>query len=716
MDNLLPVPTKHTQKFDLASVLAKVITREFYEPPAVNDELRQLDELRSFLVDPEPSLHRISELKEYYMQLSALRAKLPPDSAEFSWWPLFATDNSQPVKIKSLLWDQCNTLFQIAALYSQLATQQSRYSGEGLKRASVYFQYAAGCFKHIDDVLTPELHVVPADLSSDSLSALAYLSLASAQEIVWLKAVTDNLKDTVVAKLAMQVAQLYGNTLAFESKCSIYPSSWLDFCRVKQAHFSGAAYYRMATHASNQEHYGDAIAYLQKAAAASQKGAGLYTGKVQEDLDNLRKVVAEDLRKSTRENDLIYLQPVPDTVKEPSLVSLVKPLIESELSRPVDALEGRALFSKLVPIHIVELAASFKERLLTYIDLNFDKPITSMNEQIDKFVSDLHLDTQLDSVLKPQQIPNSIIQYAHSIQDMGGMARLDSLYGDLGAGRLQSRSELDESWTLLKDAADRDDSLRSIYGERRWTLRHVSDETGDIQEQLGSFEDYLNASESGDVTIQEKVSQLREYVHVFDSEESLELFVPKADVLQLNPQMKSQIIALKEQVTELQQLQTDRATFLQKVHAKYQSVNLLQQVLDTYRQLAKSSGKLLDETEYEHIFEADQSQFQDEIPYVPRTKNDQDTRTALIKKDMVSFMGAKRQLKMSQEREQALDVLSQTYRGYCEVLGNIKQGLEFYKNLLDNIRHTQSELSEYLDQRSQATVALQYRLDEADRL
>jgi programmed cell death 6-interacting protein len=83
-------------------------------------------------------------------------------------------------------------LYDIGALYSQLATAQSRTTADSLKRACQYFQQAAGIFEHLsgqtNDLRLPP-GVVVDDFSESTVSTLKFLMLAQAQECFWQKAV-----------------------------------------------------------------------------------------------------------------------------------------------------------------------------------------------------------------------------------------------------------------------------------------------------------------------------------------------------------------------------------------------------------------------------------------------------------------------------------------------------------------------------------------------
>lgn len=63
------------------------------------------------------------------------------------------------------------------------------------------------------------------DMSPDTLGALSSLMLAQAQEIFVHKAIHDQMKDEVIAKLSAQAEELYGDALKLFQR-EIFRSFW----------------------------------------------------------------------------------------------------------------------------------------------------------------------------------------------------------------------------------------------------------------------------------------------------------------------------------------------------------------------------------------------------------------------------------------------------------------------------------------------------------
>jgi programmed cell death 6-interacting protein len=102
-------------------------------------------------------------------------------------------------------------LFNLGALYSQLATSEDRSTQEGIKRAIGHYQVsrkllchikfsndiqsAAGTFDFLSSCALSSLQFaqddenIPLDLTESFVKSLEFLMLAQAQECVWQKAV-----------------------------------------------------------------------------------------------------------------------------------------------------------------------------------------------------------------------------------------------------------------------------------------------------------------------------------------------------------------------------------------------------------------------------------------------------------------------------------------------------------------------------------------------
>lgn len=215
----------------------------------------------------------------------------------------------------NLKYELMNVLYNLAALYSQLAVNTTRSTAEGIKTAANNFSLAAGVLSHIKSAVLPELRMSdpPEDMDEHTLESLLQLMLAQSQECFWQKAVMDGYKDASIAKLAARVSDLYNLAGEAAVNSEAISSSWIHHMSAKHHHFAAAAQYRAACDCLEKKRYGEEVARLKDAVACVNEGIketrGGYLNKmVVDDLTGLKKKVEEDLKRAEKDNDMIFLR------------------------------------------------------------------------------------------------------------------------------------------------------------------------------------------------------------------------------------------------------------------------------------------------------------------------------------------------------------------------------------------------------------------------
>ena len=284
----------------------------------------------------------------------------------------------------NIRFELANILYNLAALYSQLALSLNRSTGEGLKSACNYFCQAAGVVQYLKTDIIPDLRSTPPeDMDTMTLECIEQLLLAQAQECFWSKAVKDGLKDASIAKLAAKVSDFYDQAAEYGTKSDTVSTDWIHHMTAKHHHFAAAAQYRAACDVMEKRKYGEEVARLRDSLVCVNEALkeGKWINKmVLGDLNGLKTRVSEDLRRAEKDNDMIYLMTVPpkSELKTLDRASMAVPKPPKEIADPSTTLGdrgifGQPLFAKLVP-YAVHIAASIyaerKDRLVnnTVID------------------------------------------------------------------------------------------------------------------------------------------------------------------------------------------------------------------------------------------------------------------------------------------------------------------------------------------------------------
>jgi programmed cell death 6-interacting protein len=220
-------------------------------------------------------------------------------------------NTERPISQNNLKFELANVLYNLAALYSQLAVSAHRGTAEGLKSACNYFCLAAGVISHIKTAVIPELRSTPPeDMDIPTLESVQQLLLAQAQECFWQKAVIDGYKDASIAKLAARVSDLYNSAGDWGVKSESISSEWIHHTTAKHHHFAAAAQYRQACDCLERRKYGEEVARLRDSLVCvneALKEARYINKTVLVDLNGLKNKVQEDLKRAEKDNDLIYL-------------------------------------------------------------------------------------------------------------------------------------------------------------------------------------------------------------------------------------------------------------------------------------------------------------------------------------------------------------------------------------------------------------------------
>ena len=90
----------------------------------------------------------------------------------------------------------------------------------------IFLQQSAGIFSYLKNNIMLSIQQEPTpDMSPETLEALSLIMLAQAQEIFTYKAIHDNMKDLIIARLAAQTEEFYTDALKLLQK-EIFRAFW----------------------------------------------------------------------------------------------------------------------------------------------------------------------------------------------------------------------------------------------------------------------------------------------------------------------------------------------------------------------------------------------------------------------------------------------------------------------------------------------------------
>lgn len=215
MSNLLSIPLKRSHSLNVKDPARNYIQEHAgLHPDEFRDDINRWQTLRKDGVGGTVHINSIDSILLYHAQLCSILSKLPTDIQLDITYAQAFTPSSPPVTLRSLAFERAAVLFNLAALYSQLASSEDRARLDGIRRATNNFQFAAGTLSYLlfsaipKLVFPPDTKEEPVDLSGPFIKSLQWLMLAQAQECSWQMAKLNQYKNGVIARVAIQVREL----------------------------------------------------------------------------------------------------------------------------------------------------------------------------------------------------------------------------------------------------------------------------------------------------------------------------------------------------------------------------------------------------------------------------------------------------------------------------------------------------------------------------
>ncbi len=212
---MLALNMKTTKNYDLDKYLKKHLIEGWSSGPSF---LQSLDSWRkrsaksSYATDGAESCRTTALTYFARVQHAAhhFRAVALSDIKGFGfiWYDSFAT--SSCVNHPDWQFEACCVLFNAAAALSFEGTSEDRGDPDGMRRACLAFQQAAGTVSHLRDLVKDSTWTErTVDLSSEFLEAFETLMLAQAQKCFYEKAAAEGKSDAILTKVSAETAALY---------------------------------------------------------------------------------------------------------------------------------------------------------------------------------------------------------------------------------------------------------------------------------------------------------------------------------------------------------------------------------------------------------------------------------------------------------------------------------------------------------------------------
>ena len=614
---------------------------------------------------------------------------------DFTWYPCLGYHQNRAHTENNLRFELVNVLFNLAAMYSQLALSSNRATTDGLKNAANNFCFAAGVINHLQKNIIPDLRTTPPeDMDDSTLQSLEYLMLAQAQELFWQKAVRDGLKDASIAKLAAKVSDLYSDAGDWALKSDSVSSEWIHHINAKHHHFAAAAQYRAACNCLEKRNYGEEVGRLRDSLSCineAMKESRYINKMVLADLNGLKSRVTEELKRAEKDNDTIYLVPelTKSELKILDRISMVEAKVPKEVSQSQDLLGdhgsslGKPLFAKLVPYSVHVAASIYADRRDRLVNNTIITPLETLNQSIHEALANLNLPGSLQALEKPLGLPPSLASHADEVRQGNGVQKLYTAIADTEKLKASNRALYQEGIDLLRTEAGEDESARRKFGTDRWNRQPGKEALPKLYSQVNDIDGYLKQADSSDRLVQTRLRENETLIRLLSgTARDLEDYVPSSRRATMTAKVEREANALRATLNEVTRLESRRRKNVEtlRMKAKEDDVN---------PELLKEAGRLEREypmqpvsaSQFESLFNERLKKYDVDQQQLKSEEGDQTRLLQRVSETNAGFQNAKKGDGSSKEREQALQDLENAYTTYKDIMRNLETGRKFYNDL-----------------------------------
>ncbi|NWI98647.1 PDC6I protein, partial [Crypturellus undulatus] len=710
MTNFISVQLKKASEVDLAKPLNKFIQQSYPSGEAQAEHCRAAEELsklrKSALGRPlDKHDSSLETLLRYYDQLCSIEPKFPFSENQicvtFTWKDAFDKGSlfggSVKLALASLGYEKTCVLFNCGALASQIAAEQNLDNDEGLKAAAKHYQFASGAFQHIKDTVLSALNREPTvDISPDTVGTLSLIMLAQAQEVFFLKATRDKMKDGIIAKLANQAADYYGDAY---KQCQykdtlpkyFYFQEVFPVLAAKHCIMQANAEYHQSILAKQQKKFGEEIGRLQHAADLVKTVASRYDEYI--NVKDLVDKINRALTAAKKDNDFIYHDRVPDLKDlEPiGKASLVKstPVVVPLSQKFTD------LFEKMVPLEVQQSVSVYNQRRADLVN----RLIAQMREATNLangVLASLNLPAAIEDV-SGDSVPQSILTKSKSAIEQGGIQTIDQLIKDLPELLQRNREILDESLRLLDEEEATDNDLKTKFKER-WQRTPSNELYKPLRTEGAGFHNILNRAVHADGLVKERYQTHRDTIALLCKPEAeLNAAIPSANPAktlqgsEARPrnyslfQTEMVVNVLRTLLANLDEVKKER----EQLENDLKSVNfdMTSKFLTALAQDGAINEEAISVTELDRIYGSYTQKVQDSLKR-------QEELLKNIQSAHQEFSKMKQSNNESNLREEVLKNLAVANDNFVELVANLKEGTKFYNDFTEILLKFQNKCSD----------------------
>uniref|UniRef100_A0A8B9RI23 Programmed cell death 6 interacting protein n=1 Tax=Astyanax mexicanus TaxID=7994 RepID=A0A8B9RI23_ASTMX len=650
MATFISVPLKKSSEVDLVKPLSKFVGSAYPAGEEQAEYLRAVEELnklrKSALGRPlDKHESSLEILLRYYDQLCAVEPKFPfPELClTFTW----------------------KDAFDKGSLF-----------GGSVKLGK---PLASGAFAHIKDTVLSALNREPTmDISPETVGTLSQIMLSQAQEVFVMKATADKMKDAIVAKLANQAADFYGDAFKQCQYKENLPKEVLPVLAAKHCMMQATAELHQSALANQKKRFGEEIARLQHATELVKTVASRYDEYV--NVKDLSDKINRALTAAKKDNDFIYHDRVPE-VKDLEHIGKAALVKTTSIQVPLSQ-TFTDLFEKMVPMEVQQSLSLSNSRRADTVN----RLVGSLREATNLcngVLASLNLPAALED-LSGDSVPQSILEKSRAVVQQGGLHSIEQLIKDLPELLQRNREILDESLKMLDDEETTDNELRTKFSQR-WNRTPSGDLYKPLRAEGGNFRSVLDKAVQADQVVRERYNSHCEMIALLcKPENELCAAIPSANPAK-TLQGSEVVNVLKAQLGQLDAIKREREVLEGEI--KSVTFDMTAKFLTALAQDGAINEEALSAAELD-------SRYGSHTQRVQQNLRAQEDLLGQVQTSHQEFAALKQSNAEANDREEMLKKLASAHDSYIEITSNLKEGTKFYNDLTEILLKFQNKCSD----------------------
>ena len=300
--------------------------------------------------------------------------------------------------------------------------------------------------------------------------------------------------------------------------------------------------------------YGEEVSRLRLAHQLVNKGlldGSTLGGSVAEDLLSLQRVLNRSLARAEKDNDLIYLDPVPQpqTLSPIKPASMVKPTIFAVFTEPqqtllTDSSLGGALFSELLPLTISQATRLYRARRDAYVDTQLLRQWKAIGNGLKQVVSKHGLPGKLQAAERQNSVPASLLHSGERIHTAGGLDVIFETQSDIAALRSNCKRLLEEARISLRERQE----LEPIFAS--------SPQYKELSDRESQYQNLFQQAEHGDKEVARKLGKWQPTIQaLLDGSDAINELLPKAEFIPVKQSLTKSMDSIHTILNDIDQLQ-----------------------------------------------------------------------------------------------------------------------------------------------------------------